>query len=97
MLEFPFSWTESSHALSFRRSEGRKAVQDRSPDLQFGHLPVEVARHDALTEQLEATLLCLGQASSVIPAPTPPDRAAKTPGDAENFVSGMGARRGLQP
>ena len=47
---FPFPGTGSSHALSLRRSEGRKAVQDRSPDLQFGYLSVEVARHHSLAQ-----------------------------------------------
>ena len=33
----------------------------------------------------------------MIPAPAPPDRAAEASGGAEDLVSGMGARRSLQP
>jgi hypothetical protein len=32
---------------------GGEAVQDRDPDVEFGNLPVEVARHEALTEELD--------------------------------------------
>ena len=88
---FPFPLTDSSHALSLWRSEGREAVQDCRPDLQFGDLPVKVARHDALTEQLEAPHLGLDQASSVIPAPSPPDRAAEAAGGADGVVQGLRA------
>lgn len=41
---FPFARTDLFHALSLGRSKGRQAVQDRGPDLQFSHLPVEVTR-----------------------------------------------------
>lgn len=68
---------KSPHALSLRRSEGREAVQDCCPDPELCDLSVEVARHDALTKQLEALHFGLDQGSSVIPAPAPSDRATK--------------------
>ena len=43
--------------------------------LALGDLPVDVARHDALTGQLEAAHRCFDQTSSATTAP-PPDRAA---------------------
>ena len=55
--------------MSLRRSKGRKAVQDRGPDLQFGHRPVDVARHHALIEQLEAVHFWFDQAWSGVKAP----------------------------
>jgi hypothetical protein len=83
--------------LSLGRSKGRKAVQDRGPDLQFGHMSVEVACHNARSKQLKATHFRFDKTSSMIPAPAPPDRAAEASGGAEDLVSGMGARRSLQP
>jgi hypothetical protein len=49
------------------RTEGGEAVQDRCPDLKLYDLSVEVARHDALSQELEAAHLGLSQTSSVVP------------------------------
>ncbi len=71
--------------MSLRRSKCRESVLDRRPDLQLRHLPVEVARHNAFPEQREASHFGLDQTSSVVAAPSPPDRAAKATSGAEDF------------
>lgn len=76
---------------------GCEAVQDCCPDLEFGLLAVEVSCHDAFPEQLEAAHLCRDQTSSVISAPTPPDRAAKSAGGTNGIMPGLCAGSVLQP
>jgi hypothetical protein len=45
--------------------------------VEFGGLPVEVARHEALAEQLDAAHRRPGAAPAVAAVPSSPDRAAK--------------------
>ena len=60
---------------------------------QLGHLPVEVSRHDAFTEQLEPPHLRLDQTSSVVSAPAPPDGTAKAAGGADSLIPCLRAWR----
>ena len=83
----PFPLTDLSRAQREGRSKGGEAVQDGRPDLKLGHLSVEVARHDALSQEFEAAHLGLDQASSVIASPAFPDSPAKTAATAQGVVA----------
>ena len=89
-----------SCALRDGCSEGGEAVQDCGPDLKRGDLPVEVTGHDALARELEAAhplpgsglpanheRVGLDLASSVIAAPSLPDRPAKASAPAKGLVA----------
>ncbi|HQY42668.1 MAG TPA: recombinase family protein [Paracoccaceae bacterium] len=60
--ERPFARTGLSCALRWRRSEGSEVVRDSRPDLKPGHPAIEVAGHDALSQELQATHFRLDQA-----------------------------------
>jgi len=64
-------------AFRFRHSGGRDVANDRCSNLQFGHLTVEVACHDAFAKRLEAMHLGLDTASPKVTAPLPPDGPPK--------------------
>lgn len=74
----PFlSRTELSCDLCEGRAEGGKAVEDGDSDLELCNLTVEVARGQALPEELDAVHLGFSAASAVITAPSSPDRSTE--------------------
>ena len=56
--------------------------------MEFCDLTIEVARHEALPQQLHAMHLRLGAASAVVSAPLSPDGAAEVFRRAQRFVPG---------
>ena len=94
-------YTEAQIIAILRQAEGGVPVAELCREHGMTPLPSHglPANHerDAHSKQLEAPHLGLDQASSVIAAPAPPDRAAKATGGAEDFVPGLSLRRCLQP
>ena len=75
----------------------REAIEDCSTDFEFGYLTIESARHDALTEQLEAVHFRFDEAAAMIAAPLLPDGASKPLDRTERFIAGSRAGAILLP
>lgn len=73
---FPFPRTDSSDGAGDGDAEGGETVQHGDPDVELRDLPVEVPRHEALAQKLDAVHLRFGAAPAVVVAPSSPDRAA---------------------
>lgn len=69
--------TGSSPDFGDGHAEGGEAVQDGDPDVEFCTLPVEVPRHEPLTEQLDAVRIRLRSASTMTAIPSSPERTAE--------------------
>ena len=66
----PFSWTDLSHDLCDRDSEGGVAVQNGDMNLELRRLTIKVSRHEALTQQVHAMYVGFDAASAVVAAPS---------------------------
>jgi hypothetical protein len=87
---FPFPRTDLSFGLCYKRAECGEAVEDGNPDLELGDLTVELARGEALAQELGAVHLGLSAASAVIPAPSSPDGPAEPLRGPQDLVAGHG-------
>lgn len=74
--------------MSFGNSERGEAVEDGRTDLQICDLPIKVAGHDALSQQLGAVHFGLDAATLVIVAPASPDCLAEAARRLNNFHCG---------
>ncbi len=74
---FPLPQTDLAYRLCFGNAKSGEAVKDRSTDLDFRDLPIEVTRREALTEQFHTMHLGLNAASAVISSQLPPHRTAQ--------------------
>jgi hypothetical protein len=68
----------------------RKAIQHCSAHLQLSQLMIEVSRHDAFAEQLEAAHFGLNQTSSVVAAPLFPYSPLKAMRRPQDLISRLG-------
>lgn len=74
-----------------------EVVQDRDSHLKLRDLTIEVPSHHPLAHQLDAAHLRLDQTTSVIPAPSSPDRAAQSLRRAQDLDSRLRSRMVLLP
>ena len=74
-----------------------ESIEDCGTDFELGYLTIEGARHDALTEQLEAVHFRFDEAAAMIAAPLLPDGASKPFERIERFIAGSRAGAILLP
>jgi hypothetical protein len=86
--EASLSGTDLSQGFRDGDAERGEAVQDGNADLELGDLTVELARGQALAQELDTVHLGLGAASAVVSAPSSPDCPAETFRSAQDLVTG---------
>lgn len=69
-------------------SEGREAIHEGDPNVDFGGLAIRVSCSDALAEGLKASHLRLEPDSDVVSRPLLPECPDLVPGGTAGFVSG---------
>lgn len=74
------------------RAKARKAIQQSSTHLQFGHLTIEVTCLDALAKELEAAHLRFDETASVIATPVFPYRAPESARRSQDLITRLRAR-----
>lgn len=78
MTPVPLDMTDYSYGLCCgRRATSGVAVENGDTDLDFGDLPVEGPRHEALSHDFSKMHLARDAASALVFAPTSPDSAAE--------------------
>jgi hypothetical protein len=74
---FPLPQTELAYSDGSGNAKRGKAVKDRSTDLDFRDLPIEVTGRKALTKQFNTMHPCFDAAPAVISGQLSPQRTAK--------------------
>jgi hypothetical protein len=74
------------------RAQPRESIEDGGTHLQLGDLAIEVTRHDAFAEQLEAAHFGFNKAASMIASPLLPDFPTKPAGSVQDGVTGLQRR-----
>ena len=74
---FPLPQTNLVHRDCSGNAKRGEPVKDRSTDLDFRDLPIEVTHREALTKQFNTMHFCLNAASAVISSQLPPQRTAQ--------------------
>ena len=69
---FPLPQTDLAYSDCSGNAKCSEPVKDRSTDLDFRNLPIEVTRREALTKQFNTMHFCLKAASAVISSQLPP-------------------------
>ncbi len=85
---FPFPRTDLSQGFCDGDAECREAVRNGNAEVKLGDLTVELARGEALAQELDAVHLGLGATSAVLPAPSSPDGSTDTLRCAQDLVAG---------
>ena len=74
---FPLPQTDLAYSDCSGNAKRGEPVKDRSTDLDFRDLPIEVTRREALTEQFKTMHFRLNATSAVISSQLPPQRTAQ--------------------
>ena len=65
-LCFPLPRTDLAYGDGARYAKSCEAIQDRGADLDLRNLSIEVARREALIEELHTMRLCFDTAAAVV-------------------------------